>query len=101
MRFMKEFNVYVSKDVRVYINQCHNKGKKTNLYAVRRDDKIGCARYLGTIKWSGKWRQYIFEPDKDTMWNWNCLHYISSFILTKTVEHRRKVRDSHNKRGKK
>lgn len=28
---------------------------------------------LGTILWYGAWRQYVFEPEPDTVWNNDCL----------------------------
>lgn len=88
MAFRKEFDIYKSKTVRVYINQCHNKGKKTNLYAIRRDDTTGCGRFLGTIKWDGAWRQYVTEFDSNTKWSSGCKKKICEFEDMINQKHR-------------
>ena len=79
MVFRKEFIVYQGKDCKVYINQCHNPKKKTKLFAIRRDDKKGCARYLGKIFFSGAWRQYVSEFDEGTIWSSGCKKKICEF----------------------
>ena len=35
---------------------------------------------LGKIYWWGAWRQYIFEPEKATVWNKDCLKNIQDFL---------------------
>lgn len=35
---------------------------------------------LGIIKWYGPWRQYAFFPEKDTLFNVDCLADIQSHI---------------------
>lgn len=35
---------------------------------------------LGIIKWYGPWRQYAFFPEKDTLWNFQCLKDIVAFV---------------------
>ena len=59
MAFMNEVDIYKNATTRIYINQCHNPGKKTRLYAIRRDDETGYGHLLGVIKWGGGWRQYV------------------------------------------
>lgn len=83
MSFIKDVTIYKRGKVHVYINQCHNKGK-TNLFAVRRDDKTGYACLLGLIKYDGAWRQYIFLPDENTKWSDSCLINISNFCGLQT-----------------
>lgn len=53
------------------------KERKTKLFQVSSlyDDSK-----LGTIKWYGGWRQYVFEPCSDTRWSWDCLQELSNFI---------------------
>ena len=80
MSFRKEIVIYKGKTSRVYINQCHNKGKKTKLFAIRKDDKTGLMDLLGLIKFNGKWRQYVFYPEKETYWNSSCMKNIAQFI---------------------
>lgn len=36
---------------------------------------------LGTIKWFGRWRQYSFWPDEETIWNKDCLKEIEDFLI--------------------
>ena len=38
------------------------------------------ANRLGIIKWYGPWRQYAFFPEKDTLFNVDCLSDIQSHI---------------------
>jgi hypothetical protein len=45
--------------------------------------------FLGQIKWSGRWRQYIFVPDGETDWSRGCLQQIIDFI-NKLMEERKK-----------
>jgi hypothetical protein len=52
-------------------------GRKTEVwrvYATR-----GSA-LLGTIKWFGRWRQYAFFPEPDTIFNPECLDAINEQI---------------------
>ena len=35
---------------------------------------------LGTIKWFGRWRQYAFFPEADTVFNKDCLDDLRVFI---------------------
>lgn len=80
MAFIKDRLIYKSEKVRVYINECHAKGRKTRIFAVRRDDQKGYGRYLGSIEWDGAWRQYTFMPDESTGWSKGCLKEICDFL---------------------
>lgn len=90
MGFMKERTIYQKEKVRVYINECHAPGRKTRIFAVRRDDQKGCGRFLGTIAWSGSWRQYCFYPDRDTFWSAGCKEEIAKFEREMTKKQRAK-----------
>ena len=35
---------------------------------------------LGVIKWFGRWRQYSFFPETETVFNAECLNDIQSYI---------------------
>jgi len=89
---MKERTIYQSKKVRTYINECHAKGRKTRIFAIRRDDEKGCGRFLGIIAWDGAWRQYVscFEPD--TKWSAGCKEEIAKFEREMTKKQREKWR---------
>lgn len=50
---------------------------KTNIYEVV--SRSQNAR-LGLIKWYGPWRQYIFYPEAETLFNKGCLIDIIEFI---------------------
>ena len=79
MGFRKEFTIYENKNTRIFINQCHAKGRKTKVFAVRRDDKKGLGLYLGAIEFSGAWRQYVFCPEPLTKWSSGCKKKICEF----------------------
>ena len=51
-------------------------GKKTNRWTVH--SKHG--DFLGAIMWFGRWRQYTFSPEKQTVFSAGCLDDIRSFI---------------------
>lgn len=90
MGFIKERIIYEGKNTKVYINECHAKGRKTRIFSVRRDDKKGSGHFLGTIKFSGAWRQYVFYPDKDTVWSAGCKEEICKFEREITKKWRNK-----------
>lgn len=43
---------------------------------------------IGSIVWYGPWRQYIFEPSEDTVWNSGCLREIQEFLVVRNAERR-------------
>ena len=47
---------------------------------------------LGTIKWYGAFRQYVFYPDEGTVWSKGCLEIVNGFLEDKNKRHRRKLR---------
>lgn len=91
MSFIKQRKIFENNNTKVYINQCHAKGRKTNIYAVRRNDKTGLAIYLGIIKFNPRWRQYIFEPDNKTIWSSVCMKGITTFIDEINLKWRNKL----------
>lgn len=46
------------------------------------------AHPLGKIQWYPAWRQYVFSPAFETVWNRTCLEDIQ-FFLTRLMEDRR------------
>jgi hypothetical protein len=52
--------------------------RKTKVYEVTNRDNF----FLGTIQWSGRWRQYVFQPNctEETQWSRGCLRDIAAFI---------------------
>jgi hypothetical protein len=44
---------------------------------------------LGTIRWYGFWRQYVFVPATDTVFNVGCLRAIIDHVLEMTAAHKR------------
>lgn len=80
MSFIKSITIYENAATRVYINECHKMGKKTRVFAVRRDDKTGLAMLLGGIKFNPRWRQYVFEAEAKTLWSSGCMKNIVDFI---------------------
>jgi hypothetical protein len=76
---MKEFLLYEKRFTRVYINQCHNKGRKTKLFAIRRDDILGKGHFMGQIYFDGAWRQYVSTFEPNTKWSAGCKEKICEF----------------------
>ena len=35
---------------------------------------------LGTIRWYGAWRQYAFFPERETIWNRDCLRQMAEAL---------------------
>jgi len=90
MAFKEPVVIHKSNSTKVYINQCHTKGKKTRLFAVRRDDSTGLAYHLGSIKWNARWRQYVFNPSNTTFWSAGCLLGVIEFLKKINKEERLK-----------
>jgi hypothetical protein len=96
MAFMKQIDIYKSKTTKVFINQCHNPGKKTKYFTVRCDNCSGMGHLLGHIYFSGAWRQYVFLPDENTQWSQGCLMGIVAFISRLNIDFRNKHRGGKN-----
>lgn len=65
-------------------------GKKTQVWRVH---AIRNLAILGTIKWFGRWRQYVFHPEGDTIFNAGCLRDIADRTEELSKSHRAKRRD--------
>ncbi len=91
MGFMKTITIFDNGRTKVRINQCYAKGRKTYLYAVRKDDHTGLAEYIGGISFDGRWRQYVFIPESDTKWSAGCQQGITDFLNKINVKWRRKI----------
>lgn len=61
-------------------------GRTTQVWLVisRRHDVV-----LGRIAWYGRWRQYVFYPEPDTVWNPACLEDVNRVIKRLMAERRR------------
>jgi len=62
---------------------------KTKIWEVFTKDEPVIA--LGAIKWFGRWRRYAFYPEKDTVFEHDCLRDIASFCEAETKLHNRKA----------
>ena len=65
-------------------------GRKTQVWRVH---AIRNLALLGTIKWLGRWRQYTFYPEGDTIFNAGCLREIADKAEELSKDHRAKERD--------
>lgn len=45
--------------------------------------------HIGVIRWFGRWRQYCFFPNDQTVFHHGCLSDIAKFVLNATNEWRR------------
>lgn len=43
---------------------------------------------LGRVRWSGRWRQYVFDPAAETTFNRGCLLDIVGFLQGANMKHR-------------
>lgn len=43
---------------------------------------------LGEVRWRVGWRQYVFVPDRDTLYSYDCLDEIAEFVFKMNEEHR-------------
>lgn len=97
--FIKEVTIYQSEKIRVYINECYSPGRKTRIFAVRKDvEKVCAGRYLGSISWDGAWRQYVFCAEPNTKWSAGCKEEIAKFerMMTKKQRAKWKLKRSQN-----
>jgi hypothetical protein len=101
MGFIKNRIIYERGKTKVYINQCHNPGKRTNLYTIRRDDKQGFAWILGIIKFDGAWRQYVTEFEPNTKWSAGCKEEIAKFEREINKKWRKKFKGGFHNHGNK
>ena len=66
-----------------------SKSRKTEIWEVR-------SRYgmfiLGIIKWYTRWRQYVFFPEPDTVFNNQCMDEIMTRLSELNKEHSKNVR---------
>ena len=57
---------------------------KTKVYSVK---SIQGSVSLGVVSWFGKWRRYVFFPEEDTVFDYNCLEDIKNFMDNLMKEH--------------
>jgi hypothetical protein len=60
-------------------------GRKTRVWAVL---TIDGKTVLGHVSWYGPWRKYCFSPKPQTVYEQDCLRFISSFIEDQTRKHK-------------
>ena len=64
---------------------------QTQFFIFHEKIKIYHDDQIGEIKWFGKWRQYCFYPNGNTIWNVNCLNDVNS-VITKLMEERKNAK---------
>lgn len=57
---------------------------KTNRWAVEALD----GTLLGEVKWFSAWRRYCFMPERETVFEEECLRGIARFIAARSKEHK-------------
>lgn len=60
-------------------------GHKLPIYIVR-NRQSNCQ--LGTVKFYGAWRKFVFEPDEAVIFDASCLEDIITFLNNRTAEWR-------------
>jgi len=61
---------------------------KTEVYAVR---SVKHGFNLGVIRFYFGWRQYVFEPETQSIWNNLCLDAVSEFLKKLNKEHKARL----------
>lgn len=62
-----------------------DKSKTKTWRVLNKHDNI----HLGWIGWFTKWRKYAFFPEKDTVYEEDCLRDIAEFCAQETVKHKK------------
>lgn len=65
-------------------------GKTQRWDVVAKSSPTADAFPLGMIQWFGRWHQYAFFPNGNTVFEKTCLRDIASFCETASREHRRR-----------
>lgn len=61
-------------------------GRKTTVFEVFGYKEA----FLGTVSWSGGWRQYVFSPSQEPrQWSRDCLRELADFIEGLMTERKR------------
>lgn len=102
MSFIKNVTIYenAATKTKIYIYECHRDGRKTKVFAVIRDDTTGLGAYLGSIEFNPRWRQYVFNPEKDTSWSSSCMKNMMIFIDNLNFRWRSKLHVRHTRNEK-
>jgi len=58
--------------------------RKTEIWEIR---AVAGGATLGEVRWFARWRQYVFAPAVNTVWNPDCLNEVSRFVVKCTVDH--------------
>jgi len=49
---------------------------------------VRSSAFLGSISWYPGWRQYVFRPAQDTIFNSECLHRIQGYVSEMNIAHK-------------
>ena len=72
--------------------------KKTKTFNCRNSNTYDL---LGEVKWFGRWRQYCFFPNHETIFNSICLNDISNFLQQLNKGHKEKIGENNGNTKKK
>jgi hypothetical protein len=62
--------------------------RKTDMWEIISINQV----QLGIIRFSGAWRQYVFESFDGTYWSYGCLEQVIEFLKEQNEKWRRKIR---------
>lgn len=71
--------------------------RKTKIWEVAGYEGV----FLGTVTWSGAWRQYVFNPQRGStivIWSHDCLEELRDFLKWETDQHRLNLRVERERR---
>ncbi|MHA1285815.1 MAG: hypothetical protein ACTSPB_00300 [Candidatus Thorarchaeota archaeon] len=76
---------YDTEYLRFWKEGLSDSGKTEIWWVLDRGDEC-----LGKVRWFGRWRQYTFFPEMNTLYNNQCLSEVSEFLVNLNREHREK-----------
>ena len=62
--------------------------ERTKVWVV---ENISSGGRLGSVEWSGPWRQYVFFPMAETVFNGGCLGDLRLFLDSRNADHQREL----------
>ena len=54
---------------------------------------------LGEVRWLGPWRQYVFSPGPDTLFNAGCLEDMAKFLMSVKNERQGMAQEAADDQG--
>lgn len=83
----------VTKWLRFTVHRDTGKTKVWGVYGLGGEGSRSGPPYLGSIKWRGQWRKYVYEPWSPIVMDADCLRDVINFIELQMAERARLKRE--------